>query len=440
MMAKRVTQILATTVLFGCSWSQAQTVPPPGDASMQPGAKKSAPTFHAAGIQGNIAPSGYSGGAREEDELPAGERLSCDRQAELLHAALTQPGSFEANRRLGIFYLQHGNPGLSVKYLVAAKVDRSGDAAIAHYLATAYIEANNFVDAGSLAAQLIDANAADAGAHRIKGYVEAAGGHAEAARAEYRLSATLDSSANNLFSAGLAIMALGKFEDAERMYAEGTAAYPKSAKLWLGRGMAEVLQEDQAQAIDSLMQSAMFDPAESLAPTLLARLADSPEAIARILPIVQGFAEARSTKAIAHYDYALVLSKSVRGSPNAQAEERIKSELLAAIAEESQFAAAHFQLAIAYENAGEMESAIAQFSQAVSLNPDMAEWRYRLARAYRRAGHDASAELEIGKFKQIKSLRDAGGDVSAKLLEGLPPDLLGVAGARCEPRSSVPSP
>jgi tetratricopeptide (TPR) repeat protein len=456
------TAALSSATLFGCLCAPAQTATAPADASSQQGTKKLAPTFSAAGIQGNIAPSGYSGGAVEEkarqvaslvidlqtanvaDELPSDAKLSCDLQTELLHAALSQPGSFQANLRLGLFYLQHGDPALSVKYFGRARDITPGDSAVAHYLATAELEANDYPVAGRLAAQLIDANQADAVAHRIKGSVEAATGHAQAALAEYKMSVALDPGANNVFSAGLSFMALGFFADAERMLATKTAAQPGSGKLWLARGMAEILLENRDQAIDSLLRSATLDPTDPLAPTLLAIQADGAVVdnltSARILSVVQSFVAARPEESTAHYDYALVLLKVSHGAPDAHVGVLIEYELKTAVDEQPHFAAAHFELGIAYENADDGGSAIAEFSRAVALAPDVAEWRYRLARAYRRAGQLLSAAQEMEAFKRLNARRDAGGDVSAKLLDGLPADVLGVLSARCHsgPLNSSP--
>jgi tetratricopeptide (TPR) repeat protein len=439
------------TALLSCCISQAQTAPATNAPAAQAEPKKPAPTFHAAGIQGNIAPSGYSAGASEEharqvaslvvdlqaanyaSELPEAAKLSCDRQPELLHAALSQPGSLQANLRLGLFYLQHDEPGLSVKYLALARKIAPRDLTVARYLAAADVEAKDYVSAGQLADQLIAANPSDAEAHRIKGAVEAAAGNASAALAEYKLSVTLDPAASSVFSAGLSVMAQGQFPEAEQIFAAGTAAHPKSAKLWLGEGMAEVLQE-KGQAADALLRSAALDPAGLLAPTLLANQADSPESNARILPVVQSLAAARPDEAIAHYNYALVLSKSSKansGPTDASAKSTMESELKAAVKEQPQFAAAHFQLGVFYQDAGDEASAVSELSQAVRLAPDVAEWHYRLARAYRRAGQISSAAAEMESFKQLKAQRDAGGDVSAKLLDGLPPGALGVGAARC---------
>ena len=444
---RRVAEALTFAALGGAWCLQAQTF---GDAATQTVAKKPAPTFRASGIQGTIAPSGYSDGAGEQearqvaslvldlqaanyaDEWPSGEKLPCDREPELLHASLTQPDSFQANRQLGLFYLQHGRPGLSEKYLGVARDSHPSDIEVAHDLAMAEIESRDYSAAGQLASHLTNLDPMNAFAHQLKGSVEAAAGHPEAAVAEYKLSARLDSGPSNVFSAGLSMMALGFFGDAEQMFAAATTSHQDSAKLWLGMGIVNILQAHQTQAVDSLLRSAALDPLNGLTPTLLATLMTNAEDNARILPVIHTFAAAHPEQAIAHYDYALVLSKADHRGSDGPFQKQLKSELELAVREQPNFAAAHFQLGIVYQNAVDLASAIKELSQAVSLQPGVAEWRYRLARAYHQAGQTQSAELEMVKFKQLAAKRDAGNDVSATLLDGLPPELLGAAAERCE--------
>lgn len=444
---KLVAGVPAVAALSGCGWLSAQSMPT-NNGSVQTEPKKPAPIFRAAGMQGDIAPSGYSGGAREEethqvaslvvdllaanyaDELPSAAKLSCDRQPELLHAALSQPTSFETNLRLGLFYLQHESPKLSVKYLDLARALNPTDMAVQRYLATAEIEAKDYASASRLAAQWIDANRTVAEAHSIMGSVQAAEGNANAALAEYQQSVALDPGADNVFSAGLSVMTLGLFSDAEQMLASGTGVHPDSAKLWLARGMAEVLQENRGQAMESLLRSARLDPDSLLAPTLLVTQADGAEALARVLPLVRSRAAARPAEAIAQYDYALVLSRINPGAADTNMNAQIETKLHTAIKEQPQFAAAHFQLGAFYLDMGDTKSAIAELSEAVRLDPEVAEWHYRLARAYRRGGQTSAAEAEMQSFEQVKARRDAGDDVSAKLIDGVTMGAFGIA-ARC---------
>lgn len=418
-------------------------------AGPQAATKRPAPSFTAAGPQGNIAPSGYSDGSREDEvrqvaglvsdlqeasyveALPTGVLPGCERQAELLHAALTQ-GGFAADRKLGQFYLQHGEFGLSVTYLSEAAKSQPEDAATARELAVAELGAHDDSAADSVAARLSARDPADATARRVKGSVEAAAGHSAAALAEYERALSLDGGAKNVYAAALSMMALGALPDAERALRAGTGSRPDAAKLWLALGMVEALQSRETQAADALLRAAALDRDDRLAPTLLATLTANAEEGDRIFPVMRAFAAAHPAEAVAHYDYALVLAKAARRGAESQAEDKVAGELRAAIAAQPKFAAAHFQLGLAEESAGDERAAVDELAQAVSLEPEVAAWHYRLARAYRRAGQVQAGESEMERFKDLQAKRAAGEGVSARLLDGLPTGLLGVAPARCE--------
>jgi Flp pilus assembly protein TadD len=48
------------------------------------------------------------------------------------------------------------------------------------------------------------------------------------------------------------------------------------------------------------------------------------------------------------------------------------------------------------------EDAIPELRRAISLDPDLAQAHYRLARAYQRTGQQALAAEELKKFTQLK--------------------------------------
>ena len=315
------------------------------EGSSAPVAKKPTPSFSAAGIQGNIAPSGYSDGAREEkarqvatlivalrtasmvEALPAESRLGCDRQPELLHRVLMEPESFRANQQLGLFYVQHQNLALATRYLAVAKEKQPTDLTTLRFLAEVQLQANDTVDASQLVAQLLKEAPQDATARRLHGALEAAEGHTEAARADYELAAKLDSNEDNLYSAALSLIVLGSFPEARSLLATATDAFPRSVRLWWATGMVEILKGEESAAAEALLRSAALDLRNGVAPTLLANLAHTPEQFARVLPVLEAFAKANPEKAIAHYDLALMLSKANRDPSDSPRLERVQVEL-----------------------------------------------------------------------------------------------------------------
>jgi tetratricopeptide (TPR) repeat protein len=65
------------------------------------------------------------------------------------------------------------------------------------------------------------------------------------------------------------------------------------------------------------------------------------------------------------------------------------------------YAAAHYDLGIAYENALDMESAIVSLQQAIQIKSNYANARYELGRLYTDAGDTAAAIDEVAALEKV---------------------------------------
>jgi superkiller protein 3 len=68
-----------------------------------------------------------------------------------------------------------------------------------------------------------------------------------------------------------------------------------------------------------------------------------------------------------------------------------------------QFAESHVGLGELLEEQGELGSAIAEFQQAIKIDPNNSQGFYHLANAYRQAGELAKSKLAFDKFNQLKA-------------------------------------
>jgi Flp pilus assembly protein TadD len=75
----------------------------------------------------------------------------------------------------------------------------------------------------------------------------------------------------------------------------------------------------------------------------------------------------------------------------------------AALALAPDSAAAHYQVGKLVLEKGSVSEAIQQLEKAVNLNPNSAEARFSLARAYRRAGKSNEANREMDIYQKLKS-------------------------------------
>jgi len=418
--------------------------------STAPGAQDDAPkpakpSFRASGIQGTTAPSGYSGGATEEhgreaaalaakllednlDGLVPPDPAPCDRQAALLHAALTDPASFDANDRLGVFYLQHRSPGLARRYLELASALREQDRQAPLLLAIADVQAHSYAEALETADRLLRADGRNAAAHRVRATVEALNGQNAEALKEYGLAARFDPSDDDRYAEALATLLLGSAAEAERLFLAATATHPGSSLLWFGLGMTQAVLGKTAESIRALLQASELDPDNVLAAGLLAQQSGgSASSDAAVLSRIEALVKRHPELAVAHYDQAIVLYRMGRASNNVASIRAAAAALNQAISEDAAFAAAHFQLALVDDDLLERgdtgarrQLVVSQLQRAVDLNPDIPEWHYRLSRAYAADHQPALSAAELQRFQELKRKSGEGTQAVAVLNDGLP--------------------
>lgn len=73
-----------------------------------------------------------------------------------------------------------------------------------------------------------------------------------------------------------------------------------------------------------------------------------------------------------------------------------------------QFAESHVALGELLEEQGELGRAIAEFQQAVKIDPSNSQGYYHLANAYRRAGEPEKSKMAFEKFNQLKGQKEKG--------------------------------
>jgi len=408
--------------------------------------KPTKPSFSASGIHGTTAPSGYSGGATEEhgkqaaglaatllesnllDLVQSAPTIACAQQSSLLHAALTQPRSFDANHRLGVFYLQHQNSALARKYLLLASSLNLQDRNSLLLLAIADVQEHSYADALDTADRILRTAPNEAAAHRVRATVQALTNKDADALAEYGLAAKFDPSESNRFAEGLATLLLGSPSGAEQQFLSATSTRPDSSLLWFGLGMTEAVLNNTAQSIKALLRATELDPDNLLAASLLAQQSGTAaQADSQILARTQALVQRHPTSAIALYNHAIVLARMGRAS-NAPASLRAATdELNQSVADDSTIAAAHFQLAIVQQDllqrgdtTVQLESVLSHLRRAIELAPNIPEWHYRLSRAYATDHQPALAAAELQTFQQLKHEQAESATASGLLNDGLP--------------------
>lgn len=378
------------------------------------------PVFSPAGIQGTIAPSGYSTGLSQEETsqvmdrvgdldfedlsafTPPQSQADCGREPDLLAAVHANPEGFAPNHALGVFYFAHGDFIQSINYLKRAYAAMPADTDNSRALALAFMGAGQSSDAVSFLERVTEKTNREAVLLRLLAIAYEASGSSQKAAAEYRRAATLDLSSENLFACGVGMIGLGTADEAANLFASATNAHPDSAKLWMGLGIAQDLQKRKTEAIPSLLRAISIDPNNLSAYSFLAGLSGvSPETDAQIRDALAGLVVARSESAVAHYDYALALWRQRAISPVTATAAEIESQLRLALTKDPKMTRAHFLLGMQYADSGNYENAATELREAVQADPVNAQAHYRLAQVYRRDKKDDLANKEIAEFMAL---------------------------------------
>jgi tetratricopeptide (TPR) repeat protein len=410
----------AETVDFSLAPLSATDATDVSTSGSKAGSDRRPPAFTAAGVQGTIAPSGYSTGLSGEETsqvmdrvggldhevlsalAPGGGVPDCKKEADLLKAVQANPSSFASNHALGIFYFGHGDFTQSISYLQKASQLRPADSSNSRALALAFMGAGQFPDTIKFLEPIADSGARDSGLVTILAMAYGASGNPQKSIAEYQRAASMDSGEGNLFACGIGLIGLGAADEAGRLFTAATIAHPGTARLWMGLGIAQDLQKQTADAAQSLLRAVDVDPEYLPSYSFLAAVAPSTELGAEVRAKAKErlavLVVAHPESAVAHYNYALALWSQRALTPAAASAAEIESQLKLAIEKDPSMAWAHFQLGVVYADSGDYANAAAELQQTVRLEPGNAEAHYRLAQAYRRNQQAELASQEMRRF------------------------------------------
>ena len=214
---------------------------------------------------------------------------------------------------------------------------------------------------------------------------------------EYRQAAELQPSEPHLFVWGAELLLHRAFEPAIEVFTKGQRLYPASVRMLLGLSVATYDRGHTEQGVQLLLQACDLNPSDPAPYLFLGKL----QAAEKIEPPgwtekFKRFADLHPENAMAHYYYAVALSKQ---SPGTEDFALVESELKRAIELDPKLGNAYLQLGILYSTKKDAPAAIRAFQKAIELLPLPDEAHYRLAQIYRQTG-------ELEKARQEKALYD----------------------------------
>jgi tetratricopeptide (TPR) repeat protein len=320
-----------------------------------------------------------------------------------LRAALAQaPKSFEANHQLGEFCLRKGSYREAVPLLETAYQIDPANYGNEYDLALAYKAAGDFTRAHEHIQKLLTHdNHADL--HRLAGDVDEEMGDSLLAVREYEQAVRLDPSEQNYFAWGSELLLHRAVWPAAEVFKKGVEAHPKSARMLAALGAALFASAQYDEAALRLCDASDLNPTDP-APYIFLGKIDivAPAPLDCVEPRLKRFAQQQPEDARANYYYAMAIWKR-----QPEAVQQVEALLNKAAADDPKYDEAYLQLGNLYFSEHNPDKAIAFYTKAIEVNPQLGEAHYRLGVAFERTGESAKAKHEFQLHDEIEKQQAA---------------------------------
>jgi tetratricopeptide (TPR) repeat protein len=335
-----------------------------------------------------------------EPRLQAAERA-------LLEAAEKSPTDFNAQQRLGEFYLQQNRLPDGILYLERAQRLNPQDYNSGYDLSLAYLNSADTVKASAQLHRMI-AQRETAELDNLLADVDERSGDFKSAAEEYHRAAEVDPSEENIFDLASFLLQHKNYEgflaNALTFFRYGVEKYPRSAKLTVGLGVTLYAESKYDEAVKTLFAAVDLDPSDPKPFQFLGKVSRvSPALIPDIRKRLEKFVQLYPNNGPAVYYYAMSLWQRSNAEPAADLDlGRIEVLLKQAIAADPGLYEAHYQLGILYQDQLKYPEAIQEFDKTVKLRPDFNRAHYRLVLLYNRTHQKQLADEHLAILKQIK--------------------------------------
>jgi tetratricopeptide (TPR) repeat protein len=238
---------------------------------------------------------------------------------------------------------------------------------------------------------------------------EDAGLYVQAVR-HYQRAVELDSTKElYYFDLGAEYLLHLTFDAAIETFRLGSQKFPASARLYVGRGLAQFALRQYADAADAFLSALETDPSSPdafLAWNDLPQFAVADER-AKIQPRLQRLAERYPENSQVVFCYGAALLHQAISSNRADRLDEAQSLLQKAVRLNPRLAMAHLELGNLYAQRKQNTTAIASLCEAIRLDPNSEMAHYKLAQIYRDLNELTLAEQELRLYQDLsKNHRD----------------------------------
>jgi tetratricopeptide (TPR) repeat protein len=235
--------------------------------------------------------------------------------------------------------------------------------------------------------------------HALLGEIAESEGRPLDAVREYQRAAEMEPSEANLFAWGAELLLHRAFEPASEVFTKGHVRYPQSSRILVGLGVTSYARGMADEAAQQLAAACDVNPADPTPYVFLGKMqsAEKKEP-AGWTERLRRFVQLHPENALAHYYYAVALTKSGDAADRSDA---IESSLLKVVELDPHLGDAYLQLGIFYAQRKDFAKAEAFYEKAIVNTPLPDEAHFRLAEAYRLTGDRAKAHDEIAQYGKI---------------------------------------
>ena len=324
------------------------------------------------------------------DGLPGDDKPE-DSESALSAAVKQDPKGFDANYRLGRFYVQAGRYKDAITPLQAAYQADSASYDDEYCLAQALKMTGDAAQAREHVRHLL-ARRPSADLHSMVGELDEKLGDPLSAVREFQEAASENPSEDNYFAWGAELLFHRAIWQAKEVFDEGAKLYPQSARILTARGAALFAGALYDQAALDLCRASDLNP-ESIEPYLFMGKIEiaAPDPLPCVVAKLARFEKLQPANSMANYYYAMALWKQQGQGTDPRIMERVKAMLTRAVSLDPKCADGYVQLGNLSADQKQWAQAIELYLKAIEANPDSSEAHYRLGVAYDHAGDKAKA-------------------------------------------------
>ena len=281
--------------------------------------------------------------------------------------------------------------------LKAALAVDSSNAETVVLLGRVYLARNDLKSAGRLLETAVAQNRATAAIYSLLAVIYQKSGHYENAIPAMRLAINLEPNSENYrFQYGLLLTDADASAAAIIRLDEALKTFPNSPRLWLARGIADLKDNKNNEAAQSISKAialdAKFAPAHAYLGLVKAQIGEYAEA-------VKSYENALANDPSLAVVHQLIADAMLQQTDGDSA--RIESELKKSIALDKTYLPSHLSLGKLYVRMQRWTEAAAELNEVVRAAPDTAEAYYQLGRVYARLKQKKEADAALAKFKEL---------------------------------------